>query len=386
MGYILKRKDTGRYVYRYVKDGQTKQIALDTADLATAKGRAKDLDASIDAGNWKAVAKVSNADKGATIAQVVNVFERTPIEILGYKTTNTKTKSISALRCILRTMGRSFEGTPVAVLDDAFVLEYEMTVLRQADDFIAKAQPALKPADAAHKRSRASLRIASYLANAKMLFQPGLMPTYKAAGLTLPDMTEFLHGGRVKVPKASPRLMPAAELEEWKAAFSALRDTDPATYVAYLLCYGLALRKSEAVAIRWTWLTFNEQTGAGLAHIAHRPEEGFSPKGTAGAVPFGRNLWEGLRRYGNVDGEYILSGIEWKRTQIVQDRINGFMRSRGWTATKAAHALRAWRGQEWWTQYSPQQCSAWMRHSSFRTTQEHYAGLTPGNADLRVDI
>lgn len=386
MGYIIKRKDTGRWVYRYAKDGKTKQIALDTADKATASAKAKDLDTAIVAGKWKAVAKVSNGDKGPTVAEVVNVYDRTPIQILGYKTAMTKTKSISALRCILRTMGRSFEGTPVSTLDDAFVLDYEMTVLRQTDDMIAKAKPALSSVEAAHRRSRASLRIASYLANAKMLFQPALEPTYKAAGLTLPDMGEFIHGGRVKIPKSTPRLMPAAELEEWKAAFAAQRDTDPALYVAYLLCYGLALRKSEAVAIRWTWLTFNEQTGAGLAHITHRPDEAFAPKGTAGTVPFGFNLWEGLRRYGNVDGEYILPGSEWKRTQIVEDRINGFMRARGWTATKAAHALRAWRGQEWWTQYSPQQCSAWMRHSSFRTTQEHYAGLTPGNADLKVDI
>ena len=228
--------------------------------------------------------------------------------------------------------------------------------------------------------------IVSMLVQARAMFSPDAVRTFE--GLRVPDLKDFLEAGEVEapvvqymVPFTHPELV-----ERTRAAITGLRaDAERRDlFAAVLLMYGLALRNSEAVAARWSWIV-PDPTGSGqmTMFICDRPDEGFriKAKGSRRWIPIDAQTLEDLRGLRRDGDPFILLGGAMTNRKILCDRtLAAWMRGLGWSAEefpKAGYELRKLRGSRWYTdrEIGPAQASRWLGHASIQTTCRFYGTL-----------
>ncbi len=219
------------------------------------------------------------------------------------------------------------------------------------------------------------------------------MPAYK--GLGLPDLTEFRAAGGVQTPAVQYGMPPDALIDCTIADSRRLATEEPALYLAYLLCYELALRSGEAVHARWAWIrTLPDKQQA----LEVRPEGGWRPKsGLARTIAMGAGLGKALSvaalraaKGQPIDPEgYILPGsTETGRKNLIKYGVSGWMRGRGWdpkTYPKAAHELRKLQGSRWFQLLGAEVAREWLGHKDIATTCRYYARLRKQPMALPLD-
>lgn len=142
---------------------------------------------------------------------------------------------------------------------------------------------------------------------------------------------------------------------------------DEGVRIAFILCYGLALRRSEAIACHRDWI----ESRNGVTGLAITSRPGFRPKGVDGFVPMPAEAEYLAGRSG-----FLLPGAnKTAREKCLRD-LNREMRLAGWSGGKAAHELRKWRGAEYFTEMGPGVAQTILRHADIGTTYHYYADLT----------
>ena len=369
---IYKRGDT--WYERYFFQGKVHRKSLDTGNQAEAGRRHTLRQKAREEGRYTELERVLATPTTPTLGEVVEWYLAQPAEFLKHKTARTARSNVSSLKMIMKALGQedNWRSVRVSELTAALVERYARLTMTAAGE-----DP--------DERRRAAGRITSYLLQARSLFKAPLLASMERDGLRCGDLTGFKAAHPVDRPESVSKLITKEALAAWRARFEEIRIKEPELHIAYLLCYGLALRVSEAKAIRWEWLDYDAAREMGQAAIIRRPY--FTPKGRERRIPFGPVFWRAIQTYNLGDPMgHIMPGTPTDRDVLLYRRLGKFMRGHGWSAQKTAHALRAWRGQEWWTLYSPAECQDWMGHADMDTTYRHYAGLMDGLRERRVDI
>lgn len=241
--------------------------------------------------------------------------------------------------------------------------------------FLAEADP-----DGMESRRRSVL---SYMRQAASVF--AVRSDFK--GLRLPaDLDEFCEARPVRAQKYVYRMPDPALYTPTIAAARAL-PADSALLAAWLCCYELGLRASEAVALRWDWIIVGRRVGHATdrwVHVCNRPD--FRTKGREGYVPVPAQVWAALQAFAG--GEYVLPGSSpTDRRNLVGREFAAWLRGQGWTETdKCAHELRKLRGSFWRGRYGLEMAHEWLRHSSYQTTLDYYASLPTQDEPMTLDV
>ena len=198
---------------------------------------------------------------------------------------------------------------------------------------------------------------------------------YRKSGIAV-EGEGFRLATSVAAPRRGKRLPPLHVREGILAALRALKDTDPAVYAGFLLCYGLGMRAGEAAACKTGWF-YKDDQGIMCVHIIARPEERFDPKGSERSVPVDPDLLAEILRVAPVANVHIVPGTSRRaRMDALERQLPPRMKEAGWPGPKYSHELRAWRGSEWWTKAGPQWAKKWLGHASIQTTEGYYADVT----------
>lgn len=370
-------KRNGVYYLRLMVDGKRFYRSLRTADKQEATSRARLLKAQLEGNRY-----TPDIDE--------------PVRPVTYSLLS---DLCSAYRAAARSRGlrpattaanvRAFHN----VLDIAIAgpLSQRATTLILTPGIIRKyvdAQLVPQLTNGAEQRRRRSIR--STLRQAKSLFARWVRPYYADAGIILPDLDAFMEAGNeLKVAGIVYRVPPSDLRAVTLREAAGLAKTAPDLYVAFLLCYHLALRSGEAVAAKWDWIR-QDDTGRYFFDVIDRDD--FTPKGKERTIPMHEELVGTLQDYsiGKNRTEWILPGATQSlRTSLVQRRLADWLRSLGWdreTYPKAAHELRKLMGSRWYTELGAEVAQSWLGHTNIATTCRFYAALDRQPEPLPLDV
>lgn len=243
------------------------------------------------------------------------------------------------------------------VLDEDLVSTFVKAMLEDAED-----------------ENRTRRTINSILRQARSVIKKDMMAKFK--GLRLPDLNGFRDADAGEDPKKRYRLPPKELRASTHEAAAKLRETDPAKYMVYLLCYHVGMRAKEAASARWDWFE-EKDNGRVFVHIIERAD--FSPKGYDGIIPVPMHVWLEMKAMRNNAIPHLVQGD----TQFLRERFIGrdfaqWMRGIGWDATtypKAAHELRKLIGSQWYKAFTADGARERLRHANIQTTLDYYAHL-----------
>ena len=354
---LLKRGNVW-YVRARVK-GEIIYQSLATGDANIAATRAREIIAKAKAGRFDILDQTSAHNKFASLDDVAAIYERAARRRdLRERTVN---ENISAL---FRVLGAERgTGASTTLLTAKAVNDYIDSQLASRDD----------------ERARRSL--ASTLTQARSVFARWTVEDYRS--LKLPDLSEFMAAGRLRKPPVHYR-MPSEELRKstlqaGRKLFASESEDERNLYTAFLLCFDLGLRSSEAVALKWDWFR-KDDSGNIMLDIIRRP--GYRPKGRERTIPVGVDVWTHLlaRKLAQDEGEYCLpGGNPTNRSNLIKRDLAAWMRKQGWSAEsypKAAHELRKLAGARWYTELGAEVAQTWLGHVDVATTCRYYATLT----------
>jgi integrase len=361
-------KRNGVYYLRAQVQSKRYLWSLDTGDKATAQNRARQMLGLLRSKRFDILDQMRARSDYATIGEIFKAFGAAAV--LQDLRARTIDDYKGALRVVIHevTGKGDVEAMPATVLTADLVRTFASKRL-----LTVKGDPLLE--DRTRKSSRSTLR------QARSIFSKWARENYQA--LKLPDLTGFLQATSGRTPTNYYVTPPQALRERTIAAGRALRESNPELYVAFMLCYDLALRAGEAQAARWDW-TRIERDGRRYLDVVTRPD--FRPKGRERSVLIGDETWRELqasRRNGN---DYILPGKhKTARRKLVAVTLAAWMREQGWDARtypKAAHELRKLMGSRWYTERGAEVAQTWLGHKDIATTCRYYATLDKAPAAL----
>lgn len=354
------------YVVAQVNGKRVSQ-SLDTTDVRIAEQRAKAIIRAAKAEKWEQIQGVKGRGPAVpTVGECVERYERMARARYvseGNPKPETVANYVGALRKVLEVgLGTDADvmGRPITILTPDLAADYVTAVVSPARD-----------------RDRARRTAASNLVQARSVFARWARPE------GLPRETLAFLATKVRREKRKYR-MPAADLvARTLAAGRALREVQPDLYAAFLLCYDLGLRRSEAVNARRDWVR-ETADGARYLDVIRRPE--YNPK-TERSVPISKSVWAHLECVAGPD--YLMpADTITSRINMINRSLSAWMRTLGWdrvTYPKAAHELRKLIGSEWYTRYGVEVAADWLGHSNISTTHTYYADLVRHPDPIEID-
>jgi integrase len=360
----LTKRGTVWYVTARVNG---KRISQSTGEMEAglARQRAAAILRAARDGRWAALEETKARRQGMTLGEAIEAYQHRAAEEYvrnGRPRPETVTNYVSALRLVVRDAG---EPDPDAVS------------LANVNGQLAKRYAAAVVGRGADNQDRARRTAASTLRNARAVFA-----RWPESGIETVDkaVKEFCSVAAVDAPAVKYRL-PAADLvERTKAAGRALADTGSDLYPAWLACYWLGLRASEAASARWDWIREIDRDGRRAAYLDVIRRDDYRTKGTERSVPLAPSVRAALEATRRADSEYLLPGNSpTERLDLVRRKLAAWMRELGWSRAdypKAAHELRKLMGSEWYTRYGVEVACKWLGHASIQTTHRYYADLT----------
>ena len=361
-------KRAGVYYLRAMVQGKRYLRSLDTGDKTTAQGRARQMLGLLRAKRFDILDQMRARTDYATIGEICAAFS--DAAVLQDLRARTIEDYKGALRVVIQEVtGKSnVETLPATVLTADLVRT-----------FATKRAKAVTGDALLEDRARTSSR--STLRQARSIFSRWARENYQA--LKLPDLTGFLQATSGRAP-AKYYVTPPQDLRERTIAGGrALRDSNPELYVAFVLCYDMALRAGEAQAARWDWIR-TDTDGRQYLDLVKRPD--FQPKGRERSVLIGDETWRELQASRRNGTDYILPGAhKTARRKLVSVTLADWMRDQGWDARtypKAAHELRKLMGSRWYTERGAEVAQTWLGHKDIATTCQYYATLDHAPAAL----
>lgn len=308
---------------------------------------------------------------GTTLGQIVESFETAP----GDWTPQTKRGYTASLRIIIETAlgtAPAWGSRPVSILNSDLVYRFRQAVMSsESNAGAARLAQACRSANTALRSARA-------------LFAPPLVEHYRrAAGLTIPDLSEFRSApGFRGVAKDDYRIPPDELIRRTMEDLERTRESHPDRYAAIWLAIGFGLRRSEAAAVRANW--FLQLNGRVHLELREVIQPG-TPAKTSGAtkngsvrprIPVANGAWMHLGPIvsSRKSEQHVLApeGTSTYRADALFDEISAWLRSIGWQTDKAFHEFRALAGC--WVAMRDGLLVArdWLRHASVTTTERHY--------------
>lgn len=353
------------YYFRAVIQGKLISRAIGPVSKEAAVRIARDLFRSEHEKRWAILEQNKLKDTFASLGDLFAAY-RAAAKLKGEPQPSTVEGNIWAVSRIVRTQA----GAEAAVDALSTSILSEQLVEGFLDSMLAGKVGDMLLED----RARRTVR--STLLQARSLFAKPMRKSYRH--LCLPDLAGFLEADVGKTPMKRYQLPPKTLRVRTAAEGAALKVKAPNLYAAYLLCYHLGLRSSEAVMARWDWIETTEQ-GKHYIHIIRRPAEGFSPKGYEGTVPVPEAVWHDLQFLRNSADPYILpGGAKTNRKNLIGRELSAWMRGIGWdkeTYPKAAHELRKLIGSMWYKRFGVEGARERLRHANMQTTLDYYAHL-----------
>ena len=236
-------------------------------------------------------------------------------------------------------------------------------------------------------KERARITAASTLRQAKSLFCKWARTYYADAALQLPpSVSEFMETGKAVKPKQYE--LPPLELrnDTFEAA-AALRESNPTLHAAFVLCYDLGMRASEAINARWEWI--ETQQGQRVMHICKREYWQGAKNQRNHYVPMSDEAYQALQAVCAADdprAHILPANTPTERYDIIARQLSAWMRELGWvrpTFMKAAHELRKLAGSKWYTEAGVEWASEWLGDTVL-TTAHFYSALTKFRAPVTM--
>lgn len=217
----------------------------------------------------------------------------------------------------------------------------------------------------------------STLNQAKALFCERRIEDMKEDGLLLPDLKPFLLACKTRkfegVNKKDHRMpsdeIIAATLESWRQ----LEDRN--VFIAVGLALSCGLRMSEIAQACGSWVTTRD--GAPYLSGQANVKGGYGELSVRPIDPYWRELWARVdeKQWHVKPEETLLQGTFSELDNRAERRISLWMQGLGWTTQKKAHALRAYSGGLVALRYGLYAAQAFLRHTSYKTTETHYSYL-----------
>lgn len=338
--------------------------SLGTGDRGEAKRRAKAYVDAARSGEWDKLKGVDRQAECATLGEIFAAY-RAAVPVLGVSA-GAAENYIRSLSLIVR-VGLGLQPAADVCGQSGSVV---------TGDLAERYQAAML--DGAVNRERAQRSIRSTWVQARALFsRRALRRAYK--DLVIPDMRSFSEAEIDGAPD-DPVLPDDAlwrrtldQAEAWCVAGSPL-------YAVFLLEYNLAMRRCEAVAARWDWITMEGAQGGESKRVISIPQTKTKHPKTLEVTD---DIWERLQTYRN-DGEYILPGAsKTARMKLAGREFSKALRAIGFGTsifTKTGHTLRKMIGSVVLMKHGIVAAQAYLGHKDIRTTQKWYArylGLPP---------
>jgi integrase len=354
-------------VYYVVARVNGKRVSQSTGEgeLGQARFVAATILKAARAGRWEAIQETKARQPTMTVGEAIAAFEQRAAQNYmrnGRPRPETVTNYVSALRLVLRTAG---------------IENPDAADLKRVDGGVAMRYAAAVIADSPSLPDRARRTAASTLRNARAVFS-----RWKS-GIDAADaaVEAFCQAHAVEAPAVKYRF-PAADLVAGTlAAGKALKEKQPDLYAAWVCCYYLGLRASEAAAAKWSWVRYVDRPdGARAAYLDIIRRDGYAPKRSERSVPFAPSVGTALDSVRQPGQEYLLPGTTpTERLDLIRRRLASWMRGIGWSRAeypKAAHELRKLMGAEWYTRFGVEVACKWLGHTNIQTTHRYYADLT----------
>lgn len=364
--YRNLKKRGSNWFLRIKINGRETLKTLQTPDRELAAKRAAKLRAELTAGNWDVLLEVGRPRSWSTLGAVIAAY-RAYCDGADV-TPRTVRENISCLLRIVRAVkGQAFdaEAARADLLTADLVRDYQAAL-------IAAAKPAGPVAiDKAKTTAQSTAR------QARSLFSRRALASAPYRDLLLPDLSGFLtapleRGERRAFREPSPEIM-AKTLK----AVAALRQQNPARWLALVLAANLGLRRGEAVAARWDWVTTRtlptEDGGTVTTHVMEIiKRDDFDPKGTERRVSIHPEVWAGILEL-REPSAYILPGTTPAARAVLFRENAAWLRKLGWEENKPNHALRKLFGSEFATRHGLYAAQSALGHSDPRLTSQIYA-------------
>ena len=220
---------------------------------------------------------------------------------------------------------------------------------------------------AAHSaRTTASITANTILRSVKQLFSDRMVDTYSRS---LPDCVDGF-----KAVKPLPVRQKQYTVSDKKDKMlkvikqcEALKESDPGAYLAYWLMLHCGLRRGEAAAARWSWITPHG--------LMVQEEEDFSTKsGRSRLIPLSSAQIDHLKTF-EEERVHILPGPMTARLRDHSDVVAKIIRAAGFTGSKSVHELRKYFGANVATQLGLFAAQKYLGHHSPEITSRYYADL-----------
>jgi integrase len=219
--------------------------------------------------------------------------------------------------------------------------------------------------------AKASRTAGSTWNQAKSLFSAEALKSPAYQDLSLPDLTEArdLQIGSSTI--VAYRRPPQEVLDRITAAVPALREDDPALWLALNLEINLALRRSSGVWAKWDWL---QERGVDLDGRAVYEFEVRVAKGNNNVIRVDPELArEMLKLKPELGAEFIVPGKTDKDRDAVFVRLCAWLRKQGLQdVEKPNHLLRKWCADETNAKHGLAEASNLLGHSSQKLTSAVY--------------
>ncbi len=352
---IFRREQQGNFYIRKEVAGKPLWKGLDSpiAKIAITNAKAW-LDAvqqSAADQKWERLDPVRSRTPWASIGEILERYEERATGAVQA----TRSTAVANANC-LRNLLRIVTGT-----ENADELRADVLTEAAARTHIERSRRA----------GRSESGIKSALAQARSVFSPSLLYIYE--GLKLPDMAGFRVAIRFSTGDDTGFVpIPPAIVESMEAAATGLRQSDPATWVVYMLMSRLGMRNVEIERATIDWLS---QDAAGHWSL-DIPE---TNSGTARKIALPADLPASEIRAivgSQENGRHLVPARNpTERKIICQRTINRFVRQFLPDRPKCAYELRKWAGSLVWSTQGAEAAQHFLGHRSMSTTERYYASF-----------
>lgn len=232
-------------------------------------------------------------------------------------------------------------------------------------------------------RRRAQRTANSYLRQARSLFTPELVNTYRRDfNLEMPAALASFQAepGFADVSKQQGEYnLPSDHLiKRTFDALTLLKHTNRPAFIAIWLALGFGLRKEEIAGVRArNFLMLRGTPAVELEEVwVHFQGKSITKNGSVRPViPVTNGAWEHLEPMLRTipPGDFVIGDNKTFRCENVYREISAWMRDLGWQTQKAVHEFRAYAGCQVAMRDGIYQASKWLRHSSVTVTEKNYS-------------
>jgi len=361
------------WITRFQLDGKHHQLNLRTTDERTAAATALDKVRAASRDQWDFV-HAGQAKKGViTIGQCIEIH-------IGQLAPNCANKHLANGGNRLRGLISQALGIPGRLKKDSEgihswpeVDRLPATILDShlIDKFYAHRLKGLDKGEARESRIRGAN---SHIQDARSVFTKASLADGRYPGL--PDISSFVNKQKLKEMKKSFKYEAVDnEIQRLLAHLPELKESNPASYLAFQLTAVLGLRRGEAAQARKSWITSHK--GKKVLYVQATPT--WVPKGRQERkIPLPEEVHSEILLLSD-DSEFIIPALSanYRYEKVFNVLSAWFLKiCKDWPDTKKAHVLRKWFGAEVSTQTGNLfAAQILLGHASHTTTMNSYADL-----------